>query len=441
MDFYTEFKKRGWKFGGIYITTRPVLIVADPEYIKDIMVKDFHHFIDRGVYYNEKDDPISAHLFALNETRWKDMRVKLTPTFTSGKMRMMFPMIMEVNDCLVDAINKCVEKKQDIDIKEFLAKFTTDVIGTCAFGIECNSFKNPDAEFRKAGLNSLQKKDMLHSLKKMVISKAPDLALKLGIESVRKDVSQFFYDVIGKTIDYRKTNNTTRADFLQLLINLMENTKDSENPFTMEQLVAQVLVFFVAGFETSSTTMTFALYELARAPDIQEKLRKEITSVLNKYDNKLTYENMNEMPYLQQVIDETMRIYPALPILQRKCTEDYKLRDTDLVIERGTSVLLPIISFHRDPEYYPDPMKFDPERFTPEKKKERNSLLHIPFGEGPRNCIGLRFGLMQMKIGFVQILRNFKLSISPSTKMPLHLDKKIFFLKTNETLYLKAERI
>ncbi|KAG5873359.1 hypothetical protein JTB14_000487 [Gonioctena quinquepunctata] len=441
MDFYTQIKKNGWKFGGVYTMTRPVLVVVDPEYMKDILVKDFHHFIDRGFYYNEKDDPTSAHLFALDETRWKNMRVKLTPTFTSGKMKMMFPIVLEVSDHMVDAIKKCVDQKQDVEIREFLAKFTTDVIGTCAFGIECNSFNNPDAEFRKMGIKIFRLDSIGRLLQLILASKAPELAIKLGVRFVSKDVADFFNDVIGRSIDYRKENNSTRPDFLQLLIDLMANTKDTDNPFTKEQLVAQVFLFFVAGFDTSSSTMNFALYELAQAPDIQAKLREEITSVLKKYDNKITYENINEMGYLQQVMDETMRIYPAVPLLQRKCIKDYKLRDTDLVIERGTPVLLPIISLHRDPEYYPDPMKFDPDRFTAEKKKERNPFLHIPFGEGPRNCIGLRFGLMQSKIGLVQILRNFKLSISPSTKMPLQLDRHVFLLKTTETLYLKAEKI
>ncbi|XP_074030272.1 cytochrome P450 6a2-like [Leptinotarsa decemlineata] len=441
MDFYKEIKKRGWKFGGVYTVLRPVLVIVDPALMKNILLTDFQYFIDRGFYYNEKDDPISAHLFALDEKSWKNMRIKLTPTFTSGKMKMMFPAVVQKSRYMVDAIIKCAESNEDVDINEFLAKFTTDVIGDCALGMECNSFTNPQAEFRTAGRKLKKFNGILHLLQVTITSNSPDLALKLGFPAVEKDISDFFRMAVKKGVQYRKDNNVTRPDFFQLLINMMQETKNNDKPFTMDQLVAQVFLFFVAGFDTSSSTMNFALYELAQAPDIQDKLRNEINAVLKKHNDEITYENLKEMQYLQQVLDETMRKYPAVPVLQRKCVKDYKMRDSEIVIEKGTAVLIPIISLHMDPDYYPQPTKFDPERFTPEMKQARNPFLHIPFGEGPRNCIGLRFGMMQSKIGLIQILKNFKLSISPNTNMPLQLDRDAFLLKSVETLYLRAERI
>ena len=158
--------------------------------------------------------------------------------------------------------------------------------------------------------------------------------------------------------------------------------------FTFLEAAAQAFVFFAAGFETSSTTMQFALYELSLNPEIQEKTREEILKVLEKHDGKITYESIYEMNYLGRVIDETLRKYPAVPVLQRECTKDFTIPDTKVVIPAGMQVQVPIYGMHMDPEHFPNPGKFDPDRFTEEEKSKRHHYAYLPFGEGPRNCIG-----------------------------------------------------
>ncbi|KAJ8911313.1 hypothetical protein NQ315_017008 [Exocentrus adspersus] len=329
--FYKDLKRKGHKFGGIYTITNPVLVVVDPEYIQDILTKDFHYFVDRGQYYNEKVDPISAHLFALDETKWKNMRTKLTPTFTSGKMKMMFQSILDLSGNMIEAIDESVAEQKDIDIKQVLACFTTDVIGSCAFGIECNSFKGTEAEFRRMGQKIFEVDSLSRILRLLLAFNLPQLAHKLGVNTYEKEVSQFFYQVVEKTIKYREDNNYTRPDFLQLLINIRNDSKDSEHPFTMDHLVAQVFVFFIAGFDTSSAAMNFAIYELCKNPSIQEKVREEIRDVLQRHGGQLTHEGLAEMKYMQQVLDETLRIYPPGTTLSRVCVKDYKLRDKSKV--------------------------------------------------------------------------------------------------------------
>lgn len=179
----------------------------------------------------------------------------------------------------------------------------------------------------------------------------------------------------------------------------------------MDEAAAQCFVFFLAGFETSSTTMTFALYELAVHQDIQDKVREEIKSVLAKHNNKISYDSLKEMKYQRQVIDgiltlpfvyfsvtillsisETLRLYSPVPFVTRTSAEDYKLPGEDMVIEKGTKVIIPIQAIHLDEELYENPNEFEPERFTEENKKNRHQYAHIPFGEGPRICIGNIFG-------------------------------------------------
>lgn len=162
-----------------------------------------------------------------------------------------------------------------------------------------------------------------------------------------------------------------------------------DRKFTFSEAAAQAFVFFAGGFETSSTTMQFALYELTLNPEVQEKARQEILKVLAKHDGKITYEAIYEMDYLGRVIDETLRKYPPIPILQRECNKDFTIPDTKVVIPTGVTVQVPVLGLHMDPEYFPNPEKFDPDRFKEEEKAKRHHYVYVPFGEGPRNCIGM----------------------------------------------------
>lgn len=172
-DYYKEFKRRGCRYGGIYAGPSPKLVLLDLELIKQIFTKDFAYFTGRGNYVNEKDEPIAAHLFNLDGKRWKNLRTKLTPTFTSGKMKMMFNTLVDCSEYMRDAL---LNKTNDVmKVKDVCARFTTDVIGSCAFGIDCNSFKDPNAEFRVIGMKVFSHNPFMR-LKKFIAVAAPDFA-------------------------------------------------------------------------------------------------------------------------------------------------------------------------------------------------------------------------------------------------------------------------
>lgn len=306
-ELYQNFKKQNFKHGGFYIFARPCYMPIDLDYIKNIMTKDFLHFNDRGIYVNERDDPLGANLFAIGGIKWRNLRMKLTPTFTSGKMKNMFQTLTNCGDILESYMNEKVSEKEPIDIKEVLACFTTDIIGSCAFGLECNSFKEPNSPFRIYG-RKVFVQTKLNALKFAFCQNFPNLAKKFGFRQVAKDVADFFYKVVENTVEYREKNNVQRKDFLQLLIDIKDNNLNGEQTgdgtsLTMDEIAAQSFVFFLAGFETSSTTMTFALYELAYNQTIQDKVRQEIDRVLAKYDGKISYDSMNDLKYMGQVID------------------------------------------------------------------------------------------------------------------------------------------
>nr|CAD7450083.1 unnamed protein product [Timema bartmani] len=316
------------QFGGFYRGSTPNLILRDPEIIKQIMVKDFNHFIDRNPSLFEKISPLACNLISLTGNRWRKLRVKLTPTFTSGKMRMMLPTIVGCSQDLVLFLRESADDNHILEIRNVVANFTTDVIGSCAFGLDINSMKNPDSEFRRMGNKVLQPTLLTVALRSLVLIFRPILKL-VRHPLVSKDVNDFFLGMVKETLSYREKNKVVRNDFLQLLIQLKNKGKVDEDlvsskddshltnvdavtssnegedePLEMTDtlLAAQCFVFFLAGFDTSSTTISCCLHELAVNPDIQERLRKEVDKVLIRHGGKITYEALQDLKYMDSVV-------------------------------------------------------------------------------------------------------------------------------------------
>lgn len=427
--------------------SRPTFMPVDPEMVKNIMQKDFQYFVDRGFYHNEKDDPLSAHLFAIGGQKWRNLRTKLTPTFTSGKMKTMFDTLVNCSTQMQDAVDQLSDDKQAVDIKDVLGCFTTDVIGSCAFGIECNSFTNPNAEFRRYGKKIFDPITKLQALRNAFAFSNQKLAQKLGISIWPRDVTHFFMNVVKDTVKFRETNNFVRKDMLQLMIELKNNPsaedagKHDGKALTIEEVAAQAFVFFIAGFETSSTTMTFCLYELAANPDIQQRVRDEIIQVLAKHNGKITYDAIMEMKYMGQVVDETLRKYPPLSFLTRECVKEYQIPNTYCTMDKGTRVIISVLGLHHDPDHFPDPEKFDPERFSDENKQLIRPFTYLPFGEGPRLCLGMRFGMMQTKVGLTVLLKNYLFSVNKKTKVPFVMDRFSFILTNDGGIWLDIKKV
>lgn len=296
-NYYKKYKGKA-PFVGFYFFQAPMAFVTDLDLVKSILIKDFNNFADRPTYYNEKDDPLTAHLFSLKNPKWKELRQKLSPTFTSGKMKYMFPTLKSIGDKFVEVIKKQSEEQEAVDVKDMFARFTTDIIGSCAFGIECNSLVDVNAEFRTYGRRFFEEVNQ-NNLKFGFGVAFPKFANKLGITIFPKSISDFFMNAIGDTVAYREKNNVQRNDFMDILINLKNQSKDN---ISLNELAAQAFVFYLAGFETSSTVSSYALYEMALNPEIQAKARAEVEEVLKKYNNEFTYESLLEMKYLDQII-------------------------------------------------------------------------------------------------------------------------------------------
>lgn len=384
---------------GIYVVHCPVLLIKDLNLIKNILIKDFDNFMGRGMHTDKERDPLSAHLFALPPKEWQPMRQKLSPTFSSGKIKAMFTTAIDCGENMKQYLNQKIQSGRDLfDMREMFARFTTDIITSVAFGLETDAISNPESIIRKHG-SEILKPSVRNNFVFGLSLFAPSLFKIFKMKILLDNVEKYFINLVKETLEYRESHTIVRPDFLQLLIQLrnkgcvkedgnweIETVDEKLKQMTITEVAAQCFVFFVAGFDTSSTATSFLLHELAKNSEIQRKAREDILSSMQKHGNKLTYDSINDMKYLDQCVDEALRKYPPVPFLNRQCMKTYKAQG--LVIEEGTLLAISTLGLHYDSKHFPDPECFDPERFSNQNKANRSAMCYLPFGDGPRNCIG-----------------------------------------------------
>jgi cytochrome P450 family 6 len=270
-ELYHEYKNV--RVLGVYMTYLPSLIITDPKLVQDIMIRDFTSFHDRPMPCDEKNDPLTSHLFNLPGQKWRDLRVKLSPTFTSGKLKSMFPIIRDCGKVLEDYLVKNVKNGVDVfEFRDLMARFNTNIISSVAFGIENDCINEPDHIFRRMGLKFFEK-TFKNSMRGLLTFLCHKHFHKLPIKAIDQEVEDFIFSIVNQTIDHREKTNFKRSDFMQLLIQLKndgfvsadknDKNEGEEAPvdaqkLSLNLLAANVFVFFVAGesMRNSSGTET-----------------------------------------------------------------------------------------------------------------------------------------------------------------------------------------
>lgn len=306
-EHYLDFKRMGVKHGGIYALHRPVYVPVDPEIIKRILITDSDNFPNRGLYLNLTDDPLSGQIFNMEGIRWREFRAKLPRAFTSAKMRQMFLMMTDLTEELTKRLHT---SPNGINIKNEIEKFTADIISRCGFGLESNTMTGDNGELIKHARLFFDYQFHIYKIA-MMLNFPRHILKKFYFRTFKKDTTKFVMDMFHKLKSYRKEYSEKRDDIASTLLGLIEKQDDKQDhyvktmmePLSDNECFAHMWAFFCASFETSSSTITFALYELSKNPDYQQKLREEINSVLSRHENKITYEALMEMKYLECVVD------------------------------------------------------------------------------------------------------------------------------------------
>ncbi|XP_031334881.1 probable cytochrome P450 6a14 [Photinus pyralis] len=197
----------------------------------------------------------------------------------------------------------------------------------------------------------------------------------------------------------------------------------------------------IADYETSTPVISFCLYELAINADIQNKARDEVTEVLAKYNEDFCYDAVKDMTYLEKCVKETLRKYAPASVHPRECTKPYTDPHTGIEIDQGTLTFIPVHGLHMDPNIFPNPERFDPERFSNDAISSRHPCSWIPFGFGPRMCLGMKPGIAKVKVCLAKLLQHFEFSTSHLTEIPLVIKPRAFITKSANGVWLNMKKI
>lgn len=202
---------------------------------------------------------------------------------------------------------------------------------------------------------------------------------------------------------------------------------------SIEQIAAQVFIFYIAGTESTSATTSFTLHELTQNPELMTRAIRDVDDVLSRHKGEISYDSIGEMKFLDLCVKETLRKYPALPILNRECTKNYRIPGSDKIIPAGTAVVISLLGLHRDAKYFPEPDRYNPDRFT---SADFNSKAYLPFGEGQRNCIAYRMGILATKVALVMLLSKF--NFQASNKHEIEFAANTIALDSKQGIKLKV---
>uniref|UniRef100_A0A672FFS2 Thromboxane-A synthase n=1 Tax=Salarias fasciatus TaxID=181472 RepID=A0A672FFS2_SALFA len=465
---------------GYYLAQRPVVVVADPDMLRQIMVRDFSSFPNR-MTARFPTKPMADCLLLLKNERWKRVRSILTPTFSSAKMKEMVPLINTAADALMRNLNARAESGEAFDIHKCFGCFTMDVIASVAFATQVDSQNNPDDPF----VHHAQMFFNLFFFRPVLLLFAafPSIFAPFARFLPNKkgdEMNQFFINSIQRIIRQREEQppEQRRRDFLQLMLDARTSKESvsvehfdtanhaesdqrnqqthtpcdqeagqphSQEPparrsqkkmITEDEIIGQGFVFLVAGYETSSNTLAFTCYLLAIHPECQRKVQQEVDDFFTRHSSP-DYSNVQELKYLDMVVSEALRLYPPVFRYARDIDQDCIVNGQFL--PKGATLEIPAGFLHHDPEHWLEPEKFIPERFTPEAKASRHPFVYLPFGAGPRNCVGMRLAQLEIRIALVHLFHKFSVVACSETEVPLEL-KSLSTLGPKNGIFVKIEK-
>ncbi|XP_060071556.1 cytochrome P450 3A8-like [Ylistrum balloti] len=385
----------------------PVLSVSDPAVVREVLVKDFANFQAR------KPFPLaprkSLGLFLENGHQWRRSRSILSPAFSTSKLRKMTGVMEEQIDKLLHKLGNQQRDGAFFDIYSQFQSLTLDVIGRCAFGLHTNAqldvtdafLNNIQTLFRNMTTTFILPVVMLFPFVQYFIFAIKNVILAIGMNPV-----SWLRRQLIEVIRIRRAigNDDSVTDLMQQM--LFHSNKHQQ--MTDREIVAQSLTFLLAGYETTSAVLAFHCHVLAQNPAAQMRLRKEITQL---GEEKINYHSVQNLPYLDMVFDEVCRLYPtASLIVTRQAAAARTIGD--LHIPAGMNVQVDVWGLHHDNQFWNQPEKFIPERFSQENKSQIHPYTFMPFGAGPRNCIGSRFAMLETKIAIARIIKNYELKSS-----------------------------
>ncbi|CAF3454223.1 unnamed protein product [Rotaria socialis] len=431
---FQEWTRQYGSIYGLFVGTTPMYVVSDVDFLQEVYIKQFSSFHSRRLpilLRLQRGNRI--HLLGATGLRWRRQRHVINPTFSAAKLKLMMPL---VNKCIEAMLKKLSEiacdKEQEINIYTLYKRMTMDVICHCAFGIDTDMQNDVDNIYLKKSAETFAV-----DVDKLFIVKMTDLfpffvnpfcQFYLGQIAIRRSLIRLF-PVLSKYIEETPGSWLTDRDHC--------DEQFTSKKLHEDEVVSNVFLFMIAGYETTSTALACSTYILATNPKVQDKLIEEIDQI--KWDDRShdedTYELVMNLSYLEIFVREVLRMYPITTKGQvRQCNQTINI--SGHIIEKNSIIQPDIFSIHYDPDLWgpEDPNLFIPERHL----AKRHPIAWMPFGVGPRNCVGMRFALMELKMCLIELLQQYRILPSDKTEEGFQLREKISI--GPDAVFIKLEK-
>uniref|UniRef100_T1PG00 Cytochrome P450 n=1 Tax=Musca domestica TaxID=7370 RepID=T1PG00_MUSDO len=414
------------------------------------LILSTHTHLEKSIEYRFFKPWFGDGLLISNGHHWQHHRKMIAPTFHQSILKSFVPAFVQHSKKVVERMAK--ELGKEFDVHDYMSQTTVEILLSTAMGVKKVPEDNKSLEYAKAvvdmcdiihkrQLKFFYRMDALYNLSSMSEKgkKMMDIILGMTRKVVTERQQNFNAesraiveedDEISKQKQQAKKKEGLRDDLddidendvgakkrLALLDAMMAMSKNPDVEWTDKDVMDEVNTIMFEGHDTTSAGSSFVLCMLGIYKDIQEKVLAEQKAIFG--DNFLrdcTFADTMEMKYLERVIMETLRLYPPVPLIARRAEFDVKLASGPYTIPKGTTVVIAQFAVHRNPQYFPNPEKFDPDNFLPERMANRHYYSFIPFSAGPRSCVGRKYAMLKLKVLLSTIIRNYSVQSNQQEK-------------------------
>ncbi|XP_077556045.1 lithocholate 6-beta-hydroxylase-like isoform X2 [Haemaphysalis longicornis] len=444
---------------GFFLGDAPVVVVKDLDIIQEIFVKDFGNFSSRGsmMHIHDLQPTLAGTLVFSKGQVWREIRNCMSQFFTTAKLKTVLPSLLDAEGQFIKILGDHADRGVEVDIKEHCQRFTFDAIAKAAFGIDTGVQRDPRNPIYQTAIKVLP-----NMMEGFVYQIGQNLfhwswLLKVAIKVMNLFTPNPFAEMIRQAkevIEYRRRNpQVSLPDLAQILLDDALDRRYAEAKAgsrtksraplpaaTVQKMATNSTFVFVGGYDPARAVLTYWFYLMGKYPDVQERMRQEALEAFKMEGDHLSVKTLTNLRYANQVISETLRIYPPVITVTTRGAE----RDRQYgryIIKKGMTVLAPTYQLHHDPLYWANPETFDPERFSPENKHLVNPIAYQPFGLGPRMCLGQRLALVQLPSAMTQVLRHFRITLGPSQKTPLKLATYAVAAVPRDKVWIQLQRL
>lgn len=369
-------------------------LVYSPELVHRVLVTDAEHYYKTTGVKRSMEMLIGQGLFTNDGDSWKRQRRLVQPAFHTRR-------IGAYGQTMVDFTEAMLAEWQDgntVDVEAAMTGLTMKIIARTLFDASL------DDTARIGEAITVALKEVDDRLNRLIL--LPDWAPTQS-NRILKDAVKQLNVIIQGFIEDRRASGEDKGDLLSML--LLARDEDTDGVMTDQQVRDEAMTLFGAGHETTSHALAWVWAALAENPAAEARLHAELAEVLGGRAPAL--DDLPRLKYTEQVIKEAMRLYPPAWITTREATKDIDLGG--YLVRKGEVVVLPFYAIFRDPRYFADPLRFDPDRFSAEREKDIPKYAYVPFGGGPRVCIGNAFAMMEARLILATMAQRFRLAVAP----------------------------